>query len=262
MKKIKKLLEKLSSGKGFYITAAVSFVLIIAAIAFVYNSSVDMLENLHLPKTTVTQTPGGEQAQKNQQGESDPRLTEKNPTEESTKKQPETTAEEKITSTTRHTPSTSAKAAVTQTTTQAQSSSQATLNQNKSFDYPVAGEILRDYSESPTYDETMEDWRVHGGIDFLAPKGSDVVSVGNGTVTKVTSEPNWGYCIEVDYGSFTGRYCGIEQGTAVGIDDKVEKGQLIGKLGEIPCESKQESHLHFEALVKGEKTDPLRALGK
>ncbi len=108
----------------------------------------------------------------------------------------------------------------------------------------------------------MGDWRIHAAIDFLGEKGSDVVSVGDGRVTKVIADPSRGYCIEVDHGEFTARYCGIEQGTAVGIDDEVKKGDLIGKLGDIPCESAQESHLHFETITDGVSIDPIKALGK
>lgn len=243
MKK-KNIIEKLSSGKGFYITAALSFALIITAIAFVYNSSMGLIKDLDVPTTVPDEIT--EQVQKNEEDIADPRVTttvvgtRENEEKETTSR----TAEEETTS---------------EITTTEEASE---TFKNDSFVYPFGTEIGKDYSLTPVYDETMEDWRIHKGIDFLGEKGADVVAVGDGKVTKVIADPSWGYCIEVDHGDFTARYCGIEQGTCAGIDDVVSKGDLIGKLGDIPCESKQEIHLHFETVKDGEWIDPIKALGK
>ena len=107
----------------------------------------------------------------------------------------------------------------------------------------------------------MEDWRIHKGIDYIAPAGTEVASIGKGKVVKVLFDTSWGCCIEVDYGDFIGRYCGLEQGTTVIIDDTVSKGDIIGKTGTIPCESKQESHLHFEIVKNGVVVDPMSVIG-
>ena len=106
----------------------------------------------------------------------------------------------------------------------------------------------------------MGDWRVHKGVDFIAQVGTDVVSIGNGKVVKVIADPSWGYCIDVDYGDFIARYCGLEQGTTVIIDDKVAKGDVIGKTATSPCESKQQAHFHFEIVKDGVWIDPVTVL--
>ncbi len=244
MKK-KNILEKLSSGKGFYLTAAVSFALIIAAIAFVYNSSVKLIKDLDIPTTTQEVT---KEVQKNKEDIADPRTE---TTTASTRENEATTA--------------TSPTAEEETENQAVTAEEVIESQsfvNASYIFPFGNEISKEYSLTPVYDETMEDWRIHAAIDFSGEKGSDVVSVGDGRVTKVIADPAFGYCIEVDHGEFTARYCGIEQGTAVGIDDEVKKGDLIGKLGDIPCESAQESHLHFETVKDGVSIDPIKALGK
>lgn len=244
MSKKKSIIEKIASGKGFYITAAVSFVIIVAAIAFVYNSSVSMLRDIDIP-TTVRQV------EKNQTNVSDPRGE-----EEVTDEKTEQKTTHPISSTA--VPTTEKP---TETTAPGATTEPVGVFKNETFVYPSDGDIDRVFSLSPVYDETMEDWRIHKGIDFIAERGDEVRSIGNGKVVRVISDPSWGYCIDVDYGEFTARYCGMEQGTTVIIDDVVSKGDLIGKVGFIPCESKQESHLHFE-IVRGEAwVDPKEVIG-
>ena len=234
MKK-KNILEKLSSGKGFYITAAVSFALIITAIGFVYSSSVKLIEDLDVPTTLSEEIT--EQVRKNKDDVADPRIT--------------TTISEHIQ---KETAPTTVEAETTQEST---TMPQSEVFNNITYVYPFGEKVGKAFSLTPVYDETMEDWRIHKGADFLGEEGSNVISIGDGRVVRVVADPSWGYCIEVDYGDFTARYCGIEQGTCVGIDDVVKKGELIGRLGAIPCESAQESHLHFEIVKDSEYIDPM-----
>lgn len=247
MKK-KNLIEKLSSGKGFYVTAAVSLALIVAAIGFVYSSSMKLISDLDVP-TTIKESVN-EQVQKSKDDVSDPRA--------------DTTLAGTQVSDTATTKVRTAESTTEKATSSADRATQEASEtfSNSSYVYPFGERIGKDFSLSAVYDETMEDWRIHQGIDFLGEKGSDVVSVGDGKVTKVIIDQAYGYVIEVDYGEFLARYCGIEQGTAVGIDDTVKKGELIGKLGDTPCESEQDSHLHFEVLKDGKAIDPLKALKK
>ena len=248
MSKNKNIIEKIASGKGFYITAALSFVLIVAAIAFVYNSSVDMLSDIDIP-TTI------KQAEKNQTGVSDPRVpkydddidggTTAEKTTEATETRQSTTRENVI--------------ATTEPATEVTSELVEAFN-NDAYVYPLTSDIDRAFSLSPVYDETMGDWRVHKGVDFISQVGAEVVSIGNGKVVKVIADPSWGYCIDVDYGDFIARYCGLEQGTTVIIDDKVAKGDVIGKTATSPCESKQQAHFHFEIVKDGVWIDPVTVL--
>ena len=245
MSKNKSIIEKIASGKGFYITAALSFVVIVVAIAFVYNSSMNMLRDLDIP-TTV------KEAEKNQTGVSDPRVRDEDSDDG------ENTPAEKTTQTTSPRQGTT-KETTTIITTQA-STEPLEVFSNDVYIYPISSDIDRAFSQSPVYDETMEDWRVHKGVDFLAQTGTDVASIGNGKVTKVVYDTSWGCCIEVDYGDFIGRYCGLEQGTTVIIDDVVSKGDIIGKTAVSPCESKQQAHFHFEIVKNGTHIDPMSVL--
>lgn len=235
-KKIKSFLKN-ATGKGFYLTAAICLCLIAGAVGMIYRSATNMIKD-YVTSQMTTQVIT-EQAEAEKDDEPDPRTTSETKT---TSKQAEETSLP---------PATESAAA-----TEEQTSSFAST----SFIYPVTGEILKDYSDTPVYDETMDDWRVHRGIDILCDKGASVCAVGNGKVTKVYSDTSYGYCIEIDHGTFTGRYCGLEQGTTVSIDAEVSQGDLVGLTGDIYCESAQQEHFHFEAIKNNTPTDPVEAL--
>lgn len=134
---------------------------------------------------------------------------------------------------------------------------------NAEFVLPFDSDITKKYSKKQVqYSKTMNDWRIHSGVDFAGKEGDNVYSVGNGTVSKIYVDSKWGYVIEVDYGTFTGRYCGISQENAVSINQSVSTGDVIGTLTSIPIESADGVHLHFEALKDGENIDPFEALRK
>lgn len=242
MKK-KSFMSKLYTGKGFYITAAVCLGLMAVAIGVIYRASSNLISEIAYDgqQTEYIIT---EQAEAEKTDEADPRFTEE-----------ETFTEETQAPTTEHVTT------MQVTTTEAVTTDVQVANYgNTSYVLPVTEDIQRDYSEAPVYDETMGDWRVHRAIDFVCEKGTPVYAVGNGKVIKVSSDTSYGYCIEIDFGEFTGRYCGLEQGTTVKIDAEVKKGDLIGNTGDLPCESAQEPHFHFEALKDGKNIDPLKAL--
>ena len=149
------------------------------------------------------------------------------------------------------------------TTTEAPTTAAAATVKNTHFILPIEGaKVTKKFTPDVLqYSETMQDWRTHSGVDFAAETGAKVRSVGNGTVRKVSSDPRWGYTIEVDYGAFTARYCALSQEEAVGIDTEVHTGDVIGTLADIPLESAEGTHLHFEALRDGALIDPMTALG-
>lgn len=132
---------------------------------------------------------------------------------------------------------------------------------SSNFILPVETDVLKRFSASvPVFSKTMEDFRIHTGVDFKLVGGEAIKAVGNGTVSRVLSDPMLGYVIEVDCGKFTARYCGIKQGTSVGIGDSVKSGDIIGEAGEIPSESADGSHLHFEIVKDGKTIDPMLVL--
>lgn len=242
MKRRNSAFEKISSGKGFYIAAAIAFCAIIVSIVAVYYTSDRLGQSL--PKadenfTTYFSLP----AEVNKTDVPDERDLEIE--DDTTTTAVQTTAE-----------TTQPTTVPTTTTTQ-----EAKIV-NYDFVLPSGGDIIKKYSASePIYSKTMNDWRTHSGVDFAAQEGEEAYSVGNGKVTKVISDPKWGYVIEIDCGSFTARYCGIDQSTAVAIDTVVKKGDSIGKIADIPIESEDGLHLHFEVISNGKSIDPISVLG-
>lgn len=238
MKKIK-LLQKLASGKGFYLTVVFSLCVAVFAVSLIYRSSTDMLREVLTSPTEETQ-----QARKNETDEADPRfeIPSTSPTEYETSLRINNTDAEPA-------------ADVTEAPTEP-------AIVNDSYILPSSDDILRDYSpDIPVFDETMGDWRTHKGIDFAAPAGTEIRAVGNGKVVKVISDRSYGYIIEIDHGDFIARYCGLEQEDALKLDDRVYKGDTVGFLGSVPCEAAEESHLHFEIIKDGAYAEPLEAMG-
>lgn len=246
MKDKKKLFSSLYTGKGFYITSAVCLSLIAIAIGVIYKASTNLISEIAYDTNTSISF-ATEQAKADKKDEADPRLTQTTTEKETTVKQTTTAP-----STTKA-PKEKTTLATTEEPTKADYG-------NTSYILPCEDEILKDYSPTPVYDETMDDWRVHKAIDFTCEKGTPVYSVGNGRVTKVYADTSYGYCIEIDFGDFTGRYCGLEQGTTVKFDAVIKKGDTVGKTGDLPCESGQEPHFHFEVLKDGKNVDPIDAI--
>lgn len=125
--------------------------------------------------------------------------------------------------------------------------------------FPCGNTVLKDYSQSAVYSETMKDWRAHLGIDYAAEKGDAVKSAWDGKVTKVYKDKLLGYSIEIKHSdSITGIYRNLSKNIKVKKGDNVTKGQIIGEVGKSGAiESKEPSHLHFEIMLNGVIINPI-----
>jgi murein DD-endopeptidase MepM/ murein hydrolase activator NlpD len=100
--------------------------------------------------------------------------------------------------------------------------------------------------------------KMHTGVDWAAPSGTQIYASGNGTVEKVGWESGYGKYIrirhtngyETAYGHMTAYARGIDEGT------RVRQGQVIGFVGSTGLSTG--SHLHYEILVNGRFVDPMR----
>lgn len=127
------------------------------------------------------------------------------------------------------------------------------------FVFPTGKKIVKDYSNLVAVkSKTMNDWRVHNGVDFSAEEGQEVKAVQSGAVLAVYNSSLWGTIVEIDHGAgIVVRYCGLSADTTVSANDVVEAGQTIGYVSAIPVEAADGIHLHLEVTKDGAIVDPL-----
>ena len=142
-------------------------------------------------------------------------------------------------------------------------------NYNKPYkDYyclPFGNQIIKDYSNmNPVYSKTLGDWRTHNGIDFSGEAGGAVVAISYGEVISIYEDTLFGTCVLINHGNgVTAKYCGLNKETLnVKEHSSVNSEDIIGYLGEIPCEKQEGAHLHFEITHNGELVEPLELMGK
>ncbi len=123
---------------------------------------------------------------------------------------------------------------------------------------PLSGGISKIFSLSPLYSETMEDWRSHEALDISAPLGSKVSCIEKGTVVSLGKDPFLGIYIRIKHsGGFESLYANLHAETTVIENQEIEKGHIIGYVGESALsESKDEPHLHFELIKDGKRVNP------
>ncbi len=99
----------------------------------------------------------------------------------------------------------------------------------------------------------------HDGLDFVAKRGSDVLSVANGVVVWAGNRSGYGKTVEIDHGNgYQTRYAHNDS-LEVQPGDAVKAGQMIAKLGNTG--RTQTPHVHFEVLQNGNTVNPSRFVG-
>ena len=122
---------------------------------------------------------------------------------------------------------------------------------------PVAGAAVSlAFSETPLYNETMQDWRAHAGVDYEAKAGTQVLAAADGTVEDVSQDGLWGTVVKLSHaGGLMTWYCGLQE-NLVQQGDVLSAGDPLGTVGSVPCEQKDVSHLHFAVEKDGAFLDP------
>jgi murein DD-endopeptidase MepM/ murein hydrolase activator NlpD len=130
---------------------------------------------------------------------------------------------------------------------------------------PVDGTVIKEHDLlHAVYSATMNDYRVHRGVDIETELGSEVVSVADGTVKEVGNDPFMGTTVTIDHGDgLVSIYKNLSPELAQGIKvgKEISEGSVIGNVGESAIlEIADEPHLHFELTLKGEPIDPCELL--
>lgn len=131
-----------------------------------------------------------------------------------------------------------------------------------SFSLPVSGALSSKHSaDCQVFSNTMNDYRVHLGVDIITDASAPVYAAADGKVDKIWEDVRMGYCIAVKHsGDCYTIYKNLSETLPDGIAEgvSVRSGQLIASVGESAMvEVAEEPHLHFEMTVAGLGVDPL-----
>ena len=130
---------------------------------------------------------------------------------------------------------------------------------------PVDGEIVKRHDMvNAVFSVTMNDYRVHQGIDIACDMNADVLSCAYGTVKTVGYDPFMGYTVVIDHGDgLQSCYQNLAEELAddIAVGSTVYAGQKVGLVGESAIiEIADEPHLHFELKLDGKLIDPMTML--
>lgn len=142
------------------------------------------------------------------------------------------------------------------------------INTQPSFVLPVAnGTVIKNFSvDALVFSTTMQDYRVHKGVDIAAELGTPVVSYAAGTITQILDDPFYGTTVVIEHSTGVTTYYKnlaeeLPEGVTVGT--AVKAGDTIGIIGATArVEKSDQAHLHFEMTVGGELIDPVPELNE
>ncbi|MEO8156037.1 MAG: peptidoglycan DD-metalloendopeptidase family protein [Rhizobacter sp.] len=101
----------------------------------------------------------------------------------------------------------------------------------------------------------MKTWRAHLGVDYGAPTGTPVRSVGDGVVDFAGWQNGYGNAIQIRHSNDRTTLYGHLSRIDVHKGQHVEQGTRIGAVGATGWATGP--HLHFELRVKGQHQDPM-----
>lgn len=135
------------------------------------------------------------------------------------------------------------------------------------FSLPAIGVLAKKHSvDTQVFSPTLNEYRVHLGIDIATEEAAPVCAMAAGTVAQIWEDPMMGWSIAISHtGDAVTVYKNLSkqfaEGIAVGAE--VEAGQLLGCVGDTAMiELAEEPHLHMEMTVKGLQVDPLEYFSK
>ncbi len=122
---------------------------------------------------------------------------------------------------------------------------------------PLRYSHISSYFAKKRYHPILKVWRPHHGLDYAAPVGTPVSSIGDGVVTFKGWKGGYGNLIEIRHkNNFKTRYGHLSR-FAKGIyqGKHVKMGELVGYVGSTGLSTG--AHLHFELHKDGKPINPL-----
>ena len=122
--------------------------------------------------------------------------------------------------------------------------------------WPLAGWITSSYGNRTRPVQRRPDF--HPGLDISANHGQEIYSPPTASSRAPPCNGSYGNLITIDHGfGITTRYGHLSR-FAVAAGQAVRRGQVIGFVGSTGRSTSP--HLHYEVLVNGQLTNPLRLL--
>ena len=141
------------------------------------------------------------------------------------------------------------------------------MNTLPEFKLPVSGKLIKAHdSELQVFSNTMQDYRVHLGLDICAEENTPVLATAKGTVAEIWEDELMGTCIAIKHdGDSVSVYKNLNETLPEGIEAgvAVNAGDTVGYVGDTAMvELADEPHLHFEITVAGLQVNPLDYFGE
>jgi murein DD-endopeptidase MepM/ murein hydrolase activator NlpD len=124
--------------------------------------------------------------------------------------------------------------------------------------WPIAGWLSSGYGNRSDPFTGQPDF--HAGLDISADKGTPVRATADGVIESAAYNGNYGNSILISHGFGIETRFGHLSGYAVGVGQKVKRGDVVGYVGSTGRATA--SHLHYEILLNGSAINPLKLLAR
>lgn len=104
----------------------------------------------------------------------------------------------------------------------------------------------------------LKTWRAHKGIDYAAPSGTPIRSVGEGVVAFAGWKNGYGNAVEIRHSNGKSTFYAHMSRIDVRKGQRIGQGDQVGAVGSTGWSTGP--HLHFEFRVNGQHQDPRRLL--
>lgn len=108
------------------------------------------------------------------------------------------------------------------------------------------------------YNETMNEWTAHVGVDFVTEGAQEVFAIADGTIESINYSPLEGTIVAIKHSDeLVSVYKSLAEDLAVEVGDTIKAGEKIGSTSsDAGNEAKLGSHLHLELLENGKAVNP------
>ncbi len=140
-----------------------------------------------------------------------------------------------------------------------QTSQQPVVDTVENFVLPCQGEIIKSFSDTELiYSKTMDDWRIHCGLDIKTAQNTEIVSMFSGKICDIIKDDIYGTTLVIDHKDAVVKYSNIDVYDKFKIGTDVISGEPLGIVQTNPmCEAADSLHIHIEAYKNDVVINPL-----